>query len=177
MEYLSIKQLSAKFAMPARTVYHHVANNPNIRIKKQGRMKLANVSDFAKACNRDLQPLQWIAIEEPKDQSNHKFASFQKSLQDLQQEGQLSKEKIFSLQKVNTNLETTRNKFIKLYTEEKEQRADLREKYDTLQETYHREVQSFLKKYYLSLGFCMVCIILLLVLNLSQILERFKLLG
>lgn len=177
MEYLSIKQLSAKFAMPARTVYHHVANNPNIRIKKQGRMKLANVSDFAKACNIDLQTLQWIAAEKPKGQSEHNFASMQKSLQDLQQEGQLSKEKIFSLQRVNTNLETNRNKFIKLYTEEKTQKTELREKYDSLQQTYHREVQTFSKKYYLALGFCMVFVILLLVLNTPQIVERFRLVG
>jgi len=175
MQYLSIKELSAKFAMPQRTVYYNVANNASIRVKKHWRTKLICVADFAKVCNKDFKPLQNKIEESPKNLLDNSVTILQESLQSLQQENQLDKEKIFSLHKVNTNLETARNRFVQLYTEEKEQRKDLWEKYDSLQQTHHREVQVFLKKYYLALGLCMVCIIMLILLNISQIIGFFQL--
>ena len=54
MEYMSIKELAKHFAIPARTVYYTVGNNPSIRQQKQGRRKVVNVADFAKACGKDL---------------------------------------------------------------------------------------------------------------------------
>ena len=57
MDYLSIRDLAAKFAMPERTVYYHVANSSSIRSKKQGRKKLIHVADFAAVCGIKLQQL------------------------------------------------------------------------------------------------------------------------
>ncbi|MGH1438364.1 MAG: hypothetical protein ACRBG0_28305 [Lewinella sp.] len=55
MEYVTIKDLSAKFAIPERTVYYQINHTPGIRTKKQGRSKVVNLADFAKACGKDLQ--------------------------------------------------------------------------------------------------------------------------
>lgn len=171
MEYLSIKDLAAKFAMPERTVYYQVANNQNIRVKKQGRSKLANVADFAKYCGIELQSSQWVAMETPKSDSNSDLAILQKSLQELQKENTHAKERYTSLEKVNNNLETNLHRYIQLQSEEKKEKIQLQEKYDTLQNKYHTEIQKFLKRYYLTLGFCMVLVVIILLLNFSEIIN------
>jgi hypothetical protein len=94
-------------------------------------------------------------------------------LQKLQEEKRLADEKIFALEKVNTNLETNRNKFVQLYTDEKNEKQEVRQKLDDLQEKYHTDIQSFMKKYHLSLGLLAVCLALLLALNFEQILALF----
>jgi len=57
MNYLSVRELAAKFNMPERTVYYHAANSSSIRWKKQGRKKLFYVPDFAAVCEIKLQQL------------------------------------------------------------------------------------------------------------------------
>ena len=171
MEYLTVKALSAKFAMPERTVYYYVANNLNIRVRKEWRSKLANVADFAKACGKEVQPSQKIANWISKGLPEWDIASLQKTLQQLQQEKSLETERMLSLQKVNTNLETNLNKFIQLHSEEKKEKMELMEKYDSLQNKYHLEVKKFLKRYYLALALWIVASMMLLLLNLSEIIE------
>lgn len=175
MEYLSIKQLSAKFAMPERTVYYNIANNPNIRVRKQWRSKFANVADFAKACGKELQTLPDVA-ETPKQdtaksESRIDIAILQKSLQTLQQENKVEKDRMLSLQQVNNNLQTNLNRFVQLHSDEKKEKTELMEKYDNLQKQYHLEIQHFLKKYYLILGLCFVLIVIMVILNFIEIAE------
>lgn len=170
MEYVTIKELSAKFAMPERTVYYQINHNPRIRTRKQGRSKAVNVADFAKACGKDL---QWSANSTtPLPEENNQSMGFA-ALQKLQEEKRLAEEKIFALEKVNTNLETNRNKFVQLYTDEKNEKKEVMKKLDDLQEKYHTDIQSFMKKYHLALGFLAVCLALLLALNFEQILAIF----
>lgn len=90
-------------------------------------------------------------------------------MQKLQEQNRLDKEKIFALEKVNTNLETARNKFVQLYTDEKKEKSEVREKLDSLQEQYHLEIQTFMRKYHFALAVVAVCVSLLLALNIQVI--------
>lgn len=58
MSYLSIQDISAKFAVSERTIYLKLKNNPQIKRKKAGKTKLIHVADFAEVMGAKLQLLQ-----------------------------------------------------------------------------------------------------------------------
>jgi len=76
----------------------------------------------------------------------------QKSLQELQQEYDYKNERVLALQKVNTNLETSLNKFVQLHHEEKNERKEL-----TIR------VEQYVQKYNLLLGICISLALILTV--------------
>lgn len=171
MEYLSIKDLSAKFAMPERTVYYNVANNTNIRVKKEWRTKLANVADFAKACGKTLQPLQTVAEGKTKSQSDITVATLQKPLQDLQKKYEIVLSEKTNLERYNRNLEETAQAYALAIKDEKKEKLEWIGKYDTLQSKYQNDIQIYMKKYYFALWLCMVVLVILLLLNFLEMLD------
>jgi hypothetical protein len=177
MEYMSIKDLSAKFAMPERTVYHKISITSSIRTKKEGRTKLANVADFAKACDKPLQPLQSTAQVEPKNESTTVIADLQKSKNELQTKYDLVVAEKTSLEKFNRNLEEIAQNHALALKDEKQEKKERIEKYDTLQQKYHTKIEAFVKRYYLLLGLCITLIFILLYQFLPTILENYFLNG
>lgn len=177
MEYMNIKQLSAKFAMPERTVYYHIANSPSIRVKKVWKSKLANVADFAIACGKDLQPLQNIANTELKPQSDWEIATLQSSLQALQTKHEIILVEKINLEKYNRNLEEIAQSRALALKDEKQEKLEWVAKYDTLQTKYNSEIQKFMKKYYMALWLCVISVIMLLILNLPSIVSFFQKIG
>lgn len=166
MDYLSIRELAAKFAMPERTVYYHVANSSDIRRKKQWRKKLIHVADFAANCGNGLQELQrkdsstlWIS------NTDIDFATLQSTLQELQTQNKLKDDENSTLRRQNTDLETTRNKFIQLHTEEKNEKRSIQEKYDVAQEQHHDEIKKYMIKYHVAIWVILVCITIIIILN------------
>ena len=173
MEYLSIKDLSAKFAMPERTVYHKISTTASVRTKKEGRTKLANVADFAKACGKPLQSLQTITQDEPKTESTTIIAELQKSKQELQTKYDIVIAEKTSLEKFNRNLEEIAQDRALALTDEKQEKKERIEKYDSLQQKYHTRIEIFAKRYYLLLGLCITLIGFLLYQFLPTILENY----
>lgn len=160
MDYMTIKDISAKFAIPERTVYYHLANKEGIRTKKQWRTKLIHIADFAKACGIQLQSLQAVAGNDSENKSQSSIAKMQNVLQNLQKENQYSTDKILALQKVNTNLEMSLNEFVQLHSDEKKERKALMEK-----------VEKYAKKYNLLLGICLALWAFLLIQNVTPLLS------
>lgn len=174
MVFSTIKELSTKFAMPERTVYYNLAKNPAIRTKKEGRTKLIHIEDFAKACNKTPQWLHGELQKEmpigSKSKLEKDIASLQQSLQDLQHEQTAKKEKILALQQSNTDLKADRESFIQRYEHEKDEKEKLRWQYAIVQQNHHEEIKRYLKKYYITLGICVVSVLLLLGLTITPLL-------
>ena len=72
---------------------------------------------------------------------------------------------------MNNELETARNRFIKLYDEAKDERKELRGKLDNLLDKYHTDMNASMKKYHLALAVMGVFLILLLFSNAEAILK------
>lgn len=147
MEYLTLKELTAKFAMPERTAYYKLANHSRIRTKKRGRSKLVHVADFAKACNLNLQDLQPIAetqdnkkVEVP-EQSD--IARLQTNLQELQTQHSLVLSEKSHLEKRNRNLEEMAQSHALALKEEKKEKLHIQEKLDQSLERYTQTIQEF----------------------------------
>jgi len=166
MDYLSIRDIAAKFAMPERTVYYHVANSSAIRSKKQWRKKLIHVADFAANCGNGLQELQRKDSSTPLNSNpNIDFATLQSTLQELQKQNKLKDDENSTLKRQNTDLETARNKFIQLHTEEKNEKKTIQEKYDLAQEQHHNEIKRYMVKYHIAIGVILVCVTIIIILN------------
>ena len=174
MEYISIKAIAEKFAIPTRTVYDKVKKNQNIRTKIEWRTKLIHIADFAKIATKGFQTFPQIAISEPKNESINEVAILQKTVAILQSEKEAVKEKSLSLQKVNTNLENSLSKYGLLLSEEKNEKKELIDKYDKLQNRYHIDLQELTKKYYLILGISLILILWFSVNYLPQGVEFLK---
>ncbi len=96
-----------------------------------------------------MQTVSQVAISNTKSESIREVAVLQTDLQKLQNEHETVKERTLSLQKINNNLENSLSKYALLLSEEKNERKELMEKYDHLQNKYHIEIQKAVKKYYL----------------------------
>ena len=95
----------------------------------------------------------------------------QSSLQDLQEQNRQDQQEIYTLQRMNNELETARNRFIKLYDEAKDERRELRTKLDDLQDKYYTDMNTSMKKYHLALAVTAVCVLLLLILNAQNVIS------
>ncbi len=124
-----------------------------------------------------MQPLQNAAKEKTKEQSEITIATLQKPLQELQTKYEMILSEKNSLEKYNRNLEEIAQSHALTLKDEKKEKLEWIGKYDTLQNKYHTEIQAFMKRYYLALGLCMVTIIMLLLLNFSEIIESTQIIG
>lgn len=99
-----------------------------------------------------MQTLQKAPEYDTKNELSTDIANLQKSMQNLQQEVHDKNEEILSLQTVKTNLETNLNRFVKLHTEEKNERKELMAK-----------VEKYASRYNLLLGICAALTIVIVV--------------
>ena len=90
-------------------------------------------------------------------------------LQSLQRQNREKDEEITTLKRLNTELETTRNKFIQLHTEEKNEKKAVQEKYDHAQIEHHREVQKHMTRFHLAIGVAAILLVVLAVLHRETI--------
>jgi uncharacterized membrane protein YcjF (UPF0283 family) len=90
-------------------------------------------------------------------------------LQELQKQNELKDEENHTLRRQNTDLETARNKFIQLHTEEKNEKKSIQERYDVAQEQHHAEIKKYMIKYHVAIGIILVCVTVILVLNRDAI--------
>jgi len=104
-----------------------------------------------------LQTFSQVANSEPKSESEKNFAKLQQSIATLQNENDAVKGKTLALQKINNGLETSLQKYVSLFSEEKNEKKEWVEKYDHLQNNYHNVA----KKYYLFLGITIVLVAIL----------------
>lgn len=179
MNYLSPKELSAKFAMPLRTVYYNIANSKQqIRMKKEGRSKIYSVEDFTKACNFRGVKLQDLAKTENKKKTKSQLESdtstLQTTLATLQSENATIKDEKLSLQKFNTNLQDQVSKYALLLTEEKNERKELLDKYDTLQNRLQTKIENLTKRFYFLLGIAVLLIAIIALQFAPMLQSRFS---
>jgi Fe2+ transport system protein B len=104
----------------------------------------------------------------------------EKSFKKLENENSILLQENEHLQKYNVNLQDQTSKYALMLTEEKKEKKDIMEKYDTVQREYSSKVESLLrekvlieKKYYLLLGISVVVIIFLGWFLLGQNLDVF----
>ena len=181
MEYLSIKALSAKFAMPERTVYYNIANKKKIRRKKQWRTTLANFADFAKYCNLDVQDLQTVATSIPESKWIKDIANSQPLLAKLQNENQYLTDKTADLQKFNSNLQKQANEYALALQAEKNEKKEILDQNNTIQTELKQRMDVFAKKelewarkYYLAIGLVMLLLLAFAMINLPDFLSQIE---
>jgi len=66
------------------------------------------------------------------------------------------------------------NKYALLLTEEKTERKELLEKYDTLQVSYRKKVEQFSRKYFLVVGMCIILFIAVVIILIFPYLVNFQ---
>ena len=129
-----------------------------------------HIADFARACGSELQPLQKAPAEETDvKQSETVTASLQRPLHELQKKYEIVLSEKTNLEKHNNNLIEHSQSFALILKEEKTEKRMAQEKNEQLQ----KRVEHFMKKYYLALGLCMVLIVILLFLNVTDFTEMF----
>ena len=119
-----------------------------------------------------MQNLPEVAKSEPQSNSPTKIATLQQSLQQLQNDHQLTINRNNDLQKFNSNLQEQANKLAILHSEEKAEKKSWIEKYDALQAEYNKKGAQFAKEYYLLFGFCIAALTLLFLQYLPTLQNR-----
>ena len=173
MSYIPIKALSVKFAIPLRTVYHHLANNKSIRSKKEWRTKLVHVADFARMCKIELQDWQEDVNKNEESKPKSNANELQKNLQSLQHEYDATKEQNFNLQRFNSNLQEQVGKYAILLSEEKNEKKDLMQKYDNLQNKHQSKVETLTKRFYFLLWLAVILLAILILQFAPNLQKRF----
>ena len=86
-------------------------------------------------------------------------------MQVLQQENDQKDEQIHTLQTINKQLETARNKFVQLHTDVKNEKKELQEKYDHSQQAHHTEIKKYMVWLHLAIGLTSILLTILLILQ------------
>jgi len=86
-------------------------------------------------------------------------------LQLLQKQNTEQAEEIHALKTVSTDLETARNRFIKLYSEEKNEKKEIQVKYEQLQEVHYSDTKKYMTRLHVAIGASAVLLAVLLLLN------------
>lgn len=169
MSYVLPKDLSNKFSISLQTVYNYLNKHEwSIRTKKEFGKTYIHLDDFTNY----FQPVS-NTIESPlksnyttEDSSDLK--DLEKSFQKLESDHTILLQENESLQKYNVNLQDQASKYAIMLAEEKKEKKDIMDKYETVQKEYHTKVESLLRekvfierKYYLLLGIAIVLLVFL----------------
>lgn len=142
MPYLSISDLSAKYAISERSIYLKLQSNTNIRRKKEGKKRLINDADFAKVTGVIMQDLQVWNADNNQDSSNEKDSE---SLQHLHNDFILAKSKIDQLENYTNNLQSIANDRALALSDMKAEKNLWVKKFDALQTKHNQTIEQFFK--------------------------------
>lgn len=179
MEYAPIRDLAHQFSISKKTVYNYLDKyTDKIRWKKEFWKKLVHVEDFTNVFQNQVQSynsasqlfdrtISPTVVWKPDEPGSKLQDDLSTALQDNER-----------LQKVNANLEDQLSKYGLMLMEEKNERKELLQKYDSLQDKLTTEIKAhtkerivLIKRYYLLLALCLVVIALITVMLLPEWIE------
>lgn len=170
MEYVLPGELSNRLWVSLKTVYNHLSKHKSkIRIKREYWKTFVHSEDFVKHFESTLQfynPPTALPAE------NEDIPSIWKPNTDtskIQKDYNLVLQKAEELQKYNNNLQDQVSKYALLLTEEKQEKKDILNRFEALQNHYNEKIElhalekiNRAKKLYLANGFGIFCLVIIL---------------
>lgn len=181
MNYVLPKDLSNRFSISLQTVYNYLNKYEwSIRTKKEYGKTYIHMWDFTNYFQTSSNHVETVPETIDVNTDSNEVENLEKSFKKLESENSILLQENEHLQKYNVNLQDQTSKYALMLTEEKKEKKDIMEKYDTVQREYSSKVESLLrekvlieKKYYLLLGISVVVIIFLGWFLLGQNLDVF----
>ena len=126
------------------------------------------LQDFEYQLNPPVQYYNSPPSEISQNQPIYSYPEKNEEIEKLQQEFKLVTEKVESLEKYNTNLQDQASKYALALKDEKNEKIELLQKYDTLNADFTKKIEihtkekiSWLKKYYTVTALLLVSVILI----------------
>lgn len=178
MSYQLPKDIAEQFGVSLKTVYNYISKYPSkIRKKKEFWKTYVSFEDFEKAFQWNVQSYNMPSknLQSPENKSETESQDWT-----LQNDYEYAIQKIEFLEKQNTNLQEHANTFAIQLREEKNEKKNLFEKFERLQNQYNDKVEAFslerikrLKRYNGILVLCVVVLIILAGFVLPDVLNFF----
>lgn len=155
--FYSPQELSSRLSVSLKSVYNYInKDKKNIRFIKRGKQTFYSLEDILLLVNPNNVNLQnTIQTDLQNTQENIVSTSTMNLQTDLQNKINLLTEEKQQLEKVNTNLQDTANKYalaVKSEKEEKEKRikeyTDMNNKYNTALEDFNKKSINYIRKIY-----------------------------
>ena len=169
MEYALPPQLSKQFSISLKTVYNYLSkHSEKIRTRKEYWKTLVHFEDFTKFIQEKNQIYKVVSEEKEKVKSPTLFWKENEALSKVQKDYKIVLQEKENLEKYNLNLQDQVTKYALMLQEEKAEKKEVLNKFESLQnqyndrlETFWKERVRFTKKYYTLLTICIMTLIIL----------------
>ena len=169
--YISYDEASKKLSVSLKTVYNYVTKSQGqVRVSKAYGKSFVNFEDLQSYITKDYKTLQndykvepskeqvldqgivTSSMEKPEkyiwwtdiwNDNALSWKSWNKPLQNLQNDYKITNEKIEQLEKFNSNLQDQANKYAIKLNEEKEEKRAIQQKYDSLEGEYRNKIEEY----------------------------------
>lgn len=182
MDFVTPKELSLKFNVSLKTIYNYITKRGSkIHTRKEFWKTLFSLKDFEDLFTKGIQNIQQPLQRDLQNQSDNILWSIDKNFEKLQNDYKIVSQEKNDLQNYNLVLQDQATKYALLFNDEKTERKELFQKYETLQEQhrttslqYEKEKANRAKYFYLLLWITVVVLALLFILNWKDIVEQIR---
>lgn len=171
MEFLSVKELSAKLNFSEKTIYNYInKHSKEIRSRKEFWKTLASLEDFTKLLQKRYKAFNTSSSSEPEIQLETDYWKESESDSKFQNEFEMIRWENEELKSNNQQLKFQIAHYVKLHDDEQKQNEKLFGQLQDLQNQYTDKIESFwkeklrrIRKYYMMLSLWMILLVLLVV--------------
>lgn len=182
MDFVTPKELSLKYNVSLKTIYNYITKRGSkIHARKEFWKTLFSLKDFEDLFTKGIQNIQEPLQRDLGNQSDNISWSIEKNFEKLQNDYKIVSQEKNDLQNYNLVLQDQATKYALLFNDEKAERKELFQKYETLQEQhrttslqYEKEKANRAKYFYLLLWITIITLVLLFMLNWKVILEQIR---
>lgn len=167
MTYVLPKDLSHEFNISLQTVYNYLSKHEgDIRIKKEFWKTFINLEDFTNFLQPALKPFEKREDTRPTVENINQVENLKSWFSKLENEYSLAIQRTEDLEKYNLNLQEQLGRYGIMLSEEKADKKDILNKYESVQKEFHEKVEALFrekslyeKRYFLLLGFIILLLI------------------